>query len=70
MENRTDEPFVGEHHEHIDEHGVLIKCYHKCRNVLTDYAFWIGITISYPLEHLLWEQVPGFSHIAHALGMH
>jgi hypothetical protein len=48
-------------HYHKDEHGVLVKCYHKCRNVLTDYAFWIGITVSYPLEHFLWERVPPFS---------
>ncbi len=57
-------------HTHKDENGVLVKCYHKCRNVLTDYAFWIGITVSYPIEHFLWEKVPGFSHIAQLMGMH
>lgn len=57
-------------HFHEDETGALVKCYHKCRTVLTDYAFWLGITISYPLEHLLWEKVPGFHHIAEWLGMH
>lgn len=57
-------------HYHKDEHGVLVKCYHKCKNLLTDAAFWIGITISYPLEHMLWERIPGFSHLAHWMGMH
>lgn len=56
-------------HTHKDENGLLVKCYHKCRNVLTDYAFWIGVTVSYPLEHALWEHAPGFKHLAHALGL-
>lgn len=61
-------------HYHKNEEGVLIQCYHSCRKSLKDTlgntAFWIGITVSYPLEHLLWERVPVFSHIAHFLGMH
>lgn len=70
MEDRSDEPFVGEYHEHLNEHGVLVKCYHQCRSVMSNPAFWIGITISYPFEHLLWEKVPGFMHVAQLLGMH
>ena len=61
-------------HYHKNEDGVLIQCYHSCRkglsSTLGNAAFWIGITVSYPLEHLLWERVPGFSHLAHWLGMH
>lgn len=57
-------------HYHKTENGVLVKCYHKCKGLLTDPAFWIGMTISYPFEHMLWEKVPGFSHLAHLMGMH
>lgn len=64
-------------HYHKDEDGILRQCYHVCGNGLNNVrktllspAFWIGITVSYPFEHLLWERVPGFSHIAHFLGMH
>lgn len=57
-------------HFHKDEDGALVKCYHRCRNALTDYAFWVGITVSYPLEHLLWERVPVFWHVAEWIGMH
>lgn len=61
-------------HYHKNEDGVLVQCYHSCRKGLKDtlgsVAFWIGLTVSYPFEHLLWERVPGFLHIAHWLGMH
>lgn len=64
-------------HYHKDESGFLVQCYHVCskgvkgiKETLTSVAFWVGVTVSYPFEHLLWERVPGFSHIAHLLGMH
>lgn len=61
-------------HYHKNEDGVLVQCYHSCarglRTTLGSVPFWIGITVSYPLEHLLWERVPGFKHIAQWLGMH
>ena len=44
-------------HTHTDERGVAIKCYHACKNLLSDIKFWIGVTISFPLEHFLWERV-------------
>ncbi len=56
-------------HTHEDENGFLVKCYHKTRNVLVDYAFWIGVTVSFPLEHFIWTKVPVFSDIAHYLGL-
>lgn len=58
------------YHTHTDERGALVKCYHECRGLLTDWRFILGITISYPFEHLLWERVFPFSYIAHLLGMH
>lgn len=45
-------------HEHTHEHnGVLHKCYHHCRVVITDFSFWIGLTVGFPIEHYLWEKV-------------
>lgn len=56
-------------HTHKDENGLLVKCYHKTRSVIADYGFWIGVTVSFPIEHFIWEKIPGFSHLAHWMGM-
>lgn len=56
-------------HTHEDEHGILVKCYHSTRNILKDYAFWIGVTVSFPIEHFIWTKLPGFSYIAEHLGL-
>lgn len=61
---KTDKP-----HFHRDESGVLVKCYHKCKNVLTDYAFWLGVTLSFPLEHYIWTKLWPFYEIAEWLGL-
>lgn len=50
-------------HTHVNEHGGLVKCYHRCRNALTDYGFWVGLTIGYPLEHALYDHVYPFTLI-------
>lgn len=44
-------------HTHVDEHGMIVKCYHKSKAILLSGSFWFGVTVSYPLEHFLWEQV-------------
>jgi hypothetical protein len=56
-------------HKHPSKNGFMVTCYHHCRNVLAVPAFWIGITVSYPFEHLLWERVWPFNIIAQALGV-
>lgn len=56
-------------HYHKNEDGILVKCYHGCRSVLTDWKFFLGVTVSFPLEHFLWTKVPVFSDIAHWLGL-
>jgi hypothetical protein len=56
-------------HYHKDERGVLVRCYHGTKSLLTDFRFWIGVTVSFPLEHALWTKVPGFSHLAEWLGL-
>lgn len=57
------------YHTHIDERGFVHKCYHKTKATFLDLSFWIGVTLSFPLEHFIWEKVPGFSHITAWLGL-
>lgn len=52
-------------HVHIDEKGIAHKCYHECKSMVRDYRFWIGVTISFPIEHALWGfiyDLLGWSH--------
>lgn len=44
-------------HTHKDSQGYIVRCYHQCKSVLLNPAFWIGMTLGYPFEHALWEQV-------------
>jgi hypothetical protein len=44
-------------HYHKNKIGVLVTCYKHCTDLLSDWRFWVGITVSYPLEHFLWEHV-------------
>lgn len=45
----------GEPHYHRTERGLLVRCYHKSKTEVTRIGFWVGLTIGYPIEHLLWE---------------
>ena len=56
-------------HYHTDEHGLLVKCYHGTRSLLTNWQFWVGLTLGFPLEHLLWEKVWPFSVITDWMGL-
>jgi hypothetical protein len=48
-------------HFHTDERGVLVACYHQCKNwgnqILGAWQFWLGVTVSFPIEHFIWEKV-------------
>jgi hypothetical protein len=57
------------HHIHVDEHGILHRCYHKCRGVVTSFGFWVGLTLGFPVEHYLWEKVWPFTLITKWLGL-
>ncbi len=57
------------YHTHLDEYGVLRKCYHRCKTLLTKWEFYAGITFSFPLEHLLWEKVWPFNLLTKWLGL-
>lgn len=54
-------------HHHEDKHGKLIECYHECRSQLKSLSFWVLLTVSFPLEHFIWEKMPGLSWITHNL---
>lgn len=47
----------GRPHIHKTETGLLVKCYHSSRNTLLSFNFWLGITLSFPLEHVIWTKV-------------
>lgn len=60
-------------HFHKTDAGTLEKCYHSCRNVVTDAGFWfgtfVGTTISFPFEHFLYEKVWPFTLLTEWLGL-
>lgn len=60
-------------HTHTDSRGILHKCWHVCthgpQKLLTNWKFWVGMTMGFPLEHLLWLKVPIFRDISAFLGL-
>jgi hypothetical protein len=42
---------------------------HGIRHTILRPAFWLGMTLGFPLEHLLWEKAPVFSAITRWLGL-
>ena len=53
-----DRASTASYHTHTTEHGIAVKCYHECKSVFTDWKFIIGVTLSFPIEHALWELTP------------
>ena len=69
---QRDRHCMKEHEPHYHEDkktGLLVRCMNSCSNLITDYRFWIGVTISYPLEHFLWEHVWPFKLVMQFLGL-
>lgn len=56
-------------HTHVDEHGLLVRCYHKSKTLFFDGAFWMGVTLSFPIEHFLWEKVWPFYKLTALMGL-
>lgn len=56
-------------HYHIDERGFMVKCYHNGKALLLNWQFWAGLTLGFPLEHLIWEKLWPFSVITKLLGL-
>ena len=50
-------------HYHKDERGLLVECYHKAKSFGWT-SFLLGVTLSFPVEHYLWEKVPPFAWVA------
>jgi hypothetical protein len=42
---------------------------HGIRHTILRPAFWLGVTISFPLEHFIWEKLWPFSAITRWLGL-
>ncbi len=71
MQNIESEP-----HVHIAPDGTEIECYHPMDkikkaggDILTDWKFWLGMTIGFPFEHFLWTKVWPLYEITEALGL-
>ena len=58
-----------QYHLHNSETGTLVKCYHKTKSMLTSVEFYVATTISFPIEHFIWEKLPGFSWVTHWIGL-
>lgn len=56
-------------HTHTTPDGLLVRCYHTCKSVLVSPAFWIGSTLSFPIEHALWTKMPFLKGIATWAGL-
>ena len=56
-------------HFHRNPSGVLVRCYHECKNSIASGSFWAGVTLSFPIEHWLWEKVWPFTEITKLLGL-
>jgi len=57
------------YHEHVDKQGIVHRCYHSCRNLLTNWQFWAGLTLGFPVEHLLWEKLWPFYLVTQWFGL-
>jgi hypothetical protein len=58
-----------EPHFHFNELGIGVRCYHEAKNLLTDWRFWVGLTMGFPAEHLLWEKVWPFYLLTSWVGL-
>jgi hypothetical protein len=56
-------------HTHVDEKGIIHKCYHECKSTFKQSGFWLGVTVSFPLEHFLYEKVFPFYLITQWMGL-
>ena len=62
-------------HYHKDENGFLVQCYHSCtkglhgiKETMMSPAFWVATTLTWPIEHFLYEHVAPFSWIGKLMG--
>ena len=60
---------ISDPHTHYDSNGLAVKCYHHCKSLLTDWKFFIGVTISFPIEHFIWEKIWPLTIVTKWLGL-
>ncbi len=53
------------------ETWLVVKAHvsHGIRHTILRPAFWIGLTLGFPLEHLLWEKLWPFDILTRWLGL-
>lgn len=56
-------------HTHPNENGIAVRCYHSCRTALFSWGFWLGVTVSFPFEHLIWEKLWPLNLLTKAWGL-
>ncbi len=56
-------------HFHTSESGILHRCFHNCRNVLTSWQLWLGMTIRFPFEHYIYTKIWPFKLLTGFLGL-
>lgn len=68
-------------HLHFNERtGKYVECFHEdeskinsamrqARQLLTNWQFWLGMTISFPIEHWLWTKLWPLAEISHYMGL-
>ena len=58
-----------DYHYHQTKEGLLVRCYHSSRALLTNWQFWAGMTLGFPVEHLIWEKLWPFSLVTRWFGL-
>jgi len=56
-------------HAQKKAHGWWAKCLSAAREYLTKPSFWLGISLSFPIEHFLWEKIWPFDVLTKLLGL-
>jgi hypothetical protein len=56
-------------HYHHAVGGLAVVCFHKCHVLLTNWQFWLGLTLGFPVEHLIWEKLWPFKLLTQWWGL-
>lgn len=55
-------------HYHVCPSGFLHRCYRTSRSIFT-WKFFVGITLSFPVEHAIWTKLWPFYKLTELLGL-
>lgn len=69
MLGRTRGRQPGKLHYHQSAADGVIFCWHKCRSILFSPGFWLGTTLGFPIEHLIWQKLWPFYLVSQVLGL-